>query len=826
MPPASLAGSSQRTIARSLRALREAATQLPSVLDVRSAAASACETLVRELGAAVAELWLYGEPGQRLALVARAELDEPGANLPPNARVPPAWVEQVARGGEALVSHDVQGDIRFAALPFGSAGLEALASFPLVVGDQPRGVLVYGARRPLGPERVELLGTFAGVVAASLHAIQVRLRQQEAQEAAQRNEAVLRATTAYSIIGTDQSGAIAVFNEGAERMLGYRAAEVIGRSVELIHDPDEVRLRAAERGLLPGFEVLVAAARRGEAETGEWAYVRKDGSTLVVSLTVTAMRDARGALSGFIGIAHDITERKHAQEALQRLSHQHELILSSAAEGIYGLDLDGATTFANPAGARMLGYEAEELIGTGHHELLHYARPDGTPYPTDECPIAAALQDGAVHRVAGEVFWRRDGASFPVEYVSTPIRDKGRVLGAVVVFHDITDRKRAEVEQARLLRQAEQAEAKFRGLLESAPDAILTVDQAGTIVLVNSQAERIFGYQREEVLGQPVEMLVPERHRAVQPAHREHYLRAPSPRPMDPGLELRGRRKDGTEFPAEVSLSALTTDQGVLVTSVIRDITERKQAEEQLRRAAEALAQQTLELARSNADLEQFAYVASHDLQEPLRMVASYTQLLQRRYQGRLDADADEFITFAVDGAQRMQRLIGDLLAYSLVGTRGQQLAPTDTAAVVDRVVVDLGAVIAESGAAVTRGDLPTVLADAPQLGQLFQNLLINAIKFRGAEPPRVHVSAARHGGAWLFTVQDNGIGIAPEYAERIFVIFQRLHHRTKYPGTGIGLAICKKIVERHGGRIWIESTPGQGASFHFTIPAVKEGES
>lgn len=243
----------------------------------------------------------------------------------------------------------------------------------------------------------------------------------------------------------------------------------------------------------------------------------------------------------------------------------------------------------------------------------------------------------------------------------------------------------------------------------------------------------------------------------------------------------------------------------------------------QLRLAEAELRKLNDELVRSNSDLQQFAYVASHDLQEPLRMVASYTQLLARRYKGKLDADADEFIGYAVDGANRMQRLIQDLLAYSRVSTRGQAFEPVPVGAIVAQALDNLRGAVEESRAVVTRDPLPTVMADETQLLQLFQNLLSNAIKFRGGQPPRVHVSAARHDTEWQFSVRDNGIGIDPQYADRIFVVFRRLHNITEYPGTGIGLAICKKIVERHGGRIWVESQPGKGATFYFTVPV---GES
>lgn len=225
------------------------------------------------------------------------------------------------------------------------------------------------------------------------------------------------------------------------------------------------------------------------------------------------------------------------------------------------------------------------------------------------------------------------------------------------------------------------------------------------------------------------------------------------------------------------------------------------------------------ELARSNQDLEQFAYVASHDLQEPLRMVATYTQLLAERYQGKLDSDADKYIHYAVDGAIRMQKLVRDLLAFSRVGRQGRELQSTDCNATLQAALQNLHAAIEASGALVQRTQLPVVMADSSQLVQVFQNLIGNAIKFRGAAPPCIRVSAKAKGNEWLFSVADNGIGIAPEHAESVFVIFRRLHGRAEYPGNGIGLSICKKIIEQHGGRIWVESEPGHGSIFQFTLP-------
>lgn len=243
------------------------------------------------------------------------------------------------------------------------------------------------------------------------------------------------------------------------------------------------------------------------------------------------------------------------------------------------------------------------------------------------------------------------------------------------------------------------------------------------------------------------------------------------------------------------------------------------QEDRALIRTSQALEQSVVELTRSNADLQQFAYVASHDLQEPLRMVASYTQLLAKRYKGRLDPDADEFITFAVDGATRMQQLIKDLLAYSRVTTQRAPSEPIECAPALALALNNLHMAIERHQAVVTHGPLPSVIGDGMQLAQLFQNLISNAIKFHGDQPPRVHLSATQQENEWVFAVRDNGIGIDPQYADRIFVIFQRLHTPAEYPGTGIGLALCKKIVERHGGRIWVDSHPGQGAMFYFTLP-------
>ncbi len=372
----------------------------------------------------------------------------------------------------------------------------------------------------------------------------------------------------------------------------------------------------------------------------------------------------------------------------------------------------------------------------------------------------------------------------------------------------VGDRTRVLSETADQLRQSE---SRYLGLLDSAPDAIVSSNDRGEIAYCNPSAERMFGVAQTELIGQSLTVLMPDRFHAAHSAGMTRFLTTGESRIFSKPMALTGRRRNGEEFPLELSLAAWQAEGRRFVTGTIRDVTERRIAEQ-------ALADKSAELARSNQDLEQFAYVASHDLQEPLRMVTSYLGLLERRYHGRLDRDADDFIGFAVDGATRMHALIVDLLAYARIGSRGEPFAPTPVEQTLAQVRADLALAIAESGAVVTHDALPVVLADAAQLRQLFQNLISNAIKFRADAAPMVHVGASRDGANWCFTVRDNGIGIDPKYHERIFVIFQRLHGRDEYPGTGIGLALCKKIVEHHGGRIWVESAPGQGTTFYFTM--------
>jgi len=373
-----------------------------------------------------------------------------------------------------------------------------------------------------------------------------------------------------------------------------------------------------------------------------------------------------------------------------------------------------------------------------------------------------------------------------------------------------TDRKRLSQQE---VEESTEAVERLRSVVNHVLDGIITIDSRGTVTTFNPAAERIFGFAASEVIGQSVNLLIPEPYHTQHDGYLASYLRTGQAKIIGKGREVVGRRKNGSTFPMDLAVSEFHLGDQLYFTGIVRDISERKYAEAELRATAD-------ELARSNIDLQQFAYVASHDLQEPLRAVAGCVQILQKRYQSQLDARADELIGHAVDGVRRMQTLIDDLLAYSRVGTRGKGFEATDCNAVLKAALASLSASVTESGAVVTHDELPTVMADGAQLTQVFQNLLSNAIKFRGGQRPALHVGVQRGQGEWVFSVRDNGIGIEADYFDRIFVIFQRLHTRNEYPGTGIGLAICKKIVDRHGGRMWVESEPGRGSTFFFTVPA------
>ncbi len=485
-----------------------------------------------------------------------------------------------------------------------------------------------------------------------------------------------------------------------------------------------------------------------------------------------------------------------AEDALWDCEEKYRMLLDGVKDyAIFVLDPQGQILSWNAGAERIKGYKPEEIIGRNFSCFFPQQDIDrGRPEEVLRVTAARGRHEERGMRV------RKNGSRFLASVSFTALRDRnGNLRGFSEFSHDLSE--------------SLESEAKYRGLLEAAPDAMVVVDQGGKIVLLNVQAEKQFGYSRDELVGQRVTNIIPEGFAERLIADGTRSAAEALAQQIGTGIELTGRRKDGSDFPIEIMLSPLENAEGTLVTAAIRNITERKQSEVRLVNTVG-------ELKRSNDELQQFAYVASHDLQEPLRMVASYTQLLSKRYKGQLDSEADEFIAFAVDGSNRMQGLIQDLLAYSRAGTNGKALHEISSENALAEALLNLRATIQESSAEVTNDPLPALLTDDTQLTQVFQNLVGNAIKYRSAEVPRVHVSATKNGGKdWIFSVRDNGLGIDPQYFDRIFVLFQRLHGREEFKGTGIGLTICKKIVERLGGRIWVESQPEKGSTFHFTLP-------
>jgi PAS domain S-box-containing protein len=409
--------------------------------------------------------------------------------------------------------------------------------------------------------------------------------------------------------------------------------------------------------------------------------------------------------------------------------------------------------------------------------------------------------------------------------LASPLHVAGELFGVVTV--DSRQKQEWTAEQFRLVEwlaaqcchiletlRLQESQSRLAAIVESSDDAILSKDLNGTIQTWNAGAERLFGYRAQEVIGRSIALLMPP-DRLTEEDEILDQLRAG--KRVDHRETVRVA-KDGRYVDVLVTASSLKDRDGQIIgaSKIARDISERKRAEEALRKSTE-------DLSRSNKDLEQFAYVASHDLQEPLRAVAGFVELLRRNLGSSLNSKAAGYMDFAVDGAKRMQLLINGLLEYSRVG-QDEKHEETSARAALDRAVAYQKNAIEEFSAEIEADELPAVHFDLTQLTQLFQNLIGNAIKFRGKEAPRVHIGAKRDSDGWQFSVSDNGIGIEPEYTERIFLIFQRLHSRENYPGTGIGLAICKKIVERHKGKIWVESKLGEGSTFYFTIPDSSAG--
>jgi PAS domain S-box-containing protein len=643
------------------------------------------------------------------------------------------------------------------------------------------------------------------------------------RERRQSEERLSRAVTGAPVpmVIYDDAGSIHHMSQGWTTCSGYAIDDVptVSSWIEAAQPSSRAEVQAYIRKLYHAT---------GAVEAREAPITTRVGETRIWEFSTTSLGRLSSGRQAYLTMAVDITKRRQAEadlrslnesleqrigartqelteanDALRRQSSQlkeQAALLDIASDAILVRDLAGTIVYWSAGAQQMFGWPRDVALGAHSHRLLRteFRQP---VVDIEQIALAAGHWEGEV------VQTRQDGTQLEVESRWSVTRnERGSAQGFLEVHRDITERRRAEV-------QIRESELRFRAVAETANAGIVTMDADGLIGYWNPGAAAMFGLSEAEALGRPLEALVPERHRDAHRRGFQEFLASGMRTPELRSLEATGIRADGTEFPLEVSLSGWETSEGRFVSGILRDITERRQSDVAIRAKNE-------ELGRSNQELEQFAYVASHDLQEPLRMVSNYTQMLASRYGDKLDDDGREFIGFAVDGAKRMQALIHDLLQLARVGSRGKPFKPTPLARVLEDATANLAGAIEETDATITVGSLPTVSCDAGQLTQVFQNLVGNALKFRHQErAPEVRVTAERADGGWTISVADNGIGIDRKYFERIFQMFQRLHGPGAYPGTGIGLALVRKIVERHGGRVSLESSPGEGTTFHVYLP-------
>jgi PAS domain S-box-containing protein len=559
----------------------------------------------------------------------------------------------------------------------------------------------------------------------------------------------------------------------------------------------------------PGTKAMALRCRT-EVETEG---VLDNGIRFSVKIYAFPVFSSNGAVTGFIETVEDITERKRTEQELGYFRRQYELILQSAGEGILGLDLEGRHAFVNPSAASMLGYEVKELIGQDSHAIWHHSKTDGSPYPEQECPIYAAYKDGAVHHVRDEVFWRKDGTSFPVAYTSTPILEDGKLAGAVVTFWDITERKLAK-------ENINESEKKFKTIFNSARDGILLADiETKKFYLGNEAICQMLGYSLDEIKTLGVEEIHPEKDLPYVMEQFEKQRR----KGIFIAKDIPLKKKDGSVIYVDINSVPIILGERTYMLGMFRDITDRRMAEEEIRKLNEELEQKviqrTAEFEAANRELEAFSYSVSHDLKAPLRAIAGFSSILIEDHYDELDDEGKRLLNIVRDNTQKMGELIEDILALSRIGRKEIDLLEIDMDKLAKAVFDEIKATVPEREIQFDIKPLSPAYGYEGLVRQVFFNLLFNAIKFtRFKENAIIEVGGYVEGSENIYYVKDNGAGFDMQYADKLFGAFQRLHGE-QFEGTGIGLAIVQRIMHRHGGRIWAKGKVNEGATFYFTLP-------
>ncbi len=626
-------------------------------------------------------------------------------------------------------------------------------------------------------------------------------RGRKAEEALRESEEKFRTVVNRSpakIHIKDVEGRYLLVNKEAEALFGVTDEEARGKTTfDLFPGKQAEAFLAHDK----------AVVETGQVIEDEEEFVREDGVHTFLTVKFP-IHDVAGKIVAIGAIGTDITERKRAQEALERLKQQNELLLSSAGEGIYGLDTQGRTTFVNPAAAMMIGWKVEELIDKPQHDILHHTKPDGSPYPREECPIYAAFKDGSVHHVTDEVFWRKDGSSFPVEYVSTPIRERGEITGAVVIFRDITERKRAEKLSQRLGR-----------ILDSSFNEIYVFDaRTYRFTQVNQGAQNNLGYTMEELRGLTPWDLKPAFDEKsfgamVEPLHRgEKDLLV---------FETDHRRKDGSLYPVEIRLQLSRTEKPPVFVAIIADITERKLAEDAVHAAKE-------QAEVANRAKSEFLANMSHELRTPLNAILGFAEIIKTETFGPVGNP--KYVDYVHDihsSAYHLLELINDVLDLSKVESGTDELHEEDISVPevarfacrfiqqrADENAIKLNLELSD--------ELPTLCADERKLKQILINLLSNAIKFTDPGGEVTLKAWCRSDSGYVFQVSDNGIGIAPEDIPKVLTQFGQVEStfNRRREGTGLGLPLAKSFVELHGGSFDLQSEPGVGTTVTVRFPA------